>query len=220
VIGVALALARRLPLAIRAQLAREWAEDEFHTPCGAVVTLRGRRMAILGLGSVGSEVAAMATGIGMRVSAVCRRERPPTSGIDELVPLDQLCPLLAKSDIVVTCLALTRETRQIISRRAVAAMRHGAFLINVGRGELLDDAAVLDGLQSGQIGGAALDVFAREPLDQASPYWGLPNVIVTPHAAGALDDYWTPLVSLFAENVRRFEKGELLLNVVDKRAGY
>ena len=94
------------------------------------------------------------------------------------------------------------------------------MLINIGRGKLVDDDAVVEALRDGRLGGAALDVFTREPLDPDSPYWDLPNVIVTPHMSGAMEDYWTPLVALFAENLRRFEKGQPLLNVVDKAAGY
>ena len=98
-------------------------------------------------------------------------------------------------------------------------MKRGAFLINIGRGQLVVDEAIVDGLNSGQLGGAALDVFAHEPLAPVSPYWDLPNVIITPHTSGAMQDYWTPLVALFSENLRRFERGELLLNVVDKTSG-
>ena len=92
--------------------------------------------------------------------------------------------------------------------------------MNVARGKLVDDDAVIEALRDGRLGGAALDVFTEEPLDPSSPYWDLPNVIVTPHVSGALRDYWTPLVALFADNLRRFERGEPLLNVVDKIAGY
>jgi phosphoglycerate dehydrogenase-like enzyme len=99
-------------------------------------------------------------------------------------------------------------------------MKAGALLVNVARGKLIDDDALIDALRDGRLGGAALDVFSEEPLDPSSPYWDLPNVIVTPHTSGAMQDYWTPLVELFADNLRRFEKGEPLLNVVDKVAGY
>jgi len=94
------------------------------------------------------------------------------------------------------------------------------LLINISRGTIVDDTALVAALRSGHLGGAALDVFAREPLDPSSPYWDLPNVIVTPHTSGAMADYWTPLVALFCENLRRFESGRPLLNVVDKEAGY
>jgi phosphoglycerate dehydrogenase-like enzyme len=99
-------------------------------------------------------------------------------------------------------------------------MKHGAFLINVARGRLIDDEALVKALQDGHLGGAALDVFTTEPLEGDSLYWDMPNVIVTPHTSGAMQDYWTPLVALFSENLRRFERGEALLNVVDKALGY
>ena len=107
-----------------------------------------------------------------------------------------------------------------MNREALAHVKRGASLINIGRGQLVDDEAVVEALRDGRLGGAALDVFTREPLPADSPYWDLPNVIVTPHMSGAMEDYWTPLVALFAENLRRFEKGEPLVNVVDKAAGY
>ncbi len=99
-------------------------------------------------------------------------------------------------------------------------MKPTAFLINLARGGVLDEDALIEALRAGRVGGAALDVFSQEPLDPSSPYWDLPNVIVTPHTSGAMQDYWTPLVALFSENLRRFEKGEPLMNVVDKVAGY
>ena len=94
------------------------------------------------------------------------------------------------------------------------------MLVNISRGTIVDDEALVAALRSRRIAGAALDVFAHEPLDRASAYWDLPNVIVTPHTSGAMADYWTPLVALFSENLRRFEKGAPMLNVVDKEAGY
>jgi phosphoglycerate dehydrogenase-like enzyme len=115
---------------------------------------------------------------------------------------------------------LTRDTRGLIGGREVAQMKPGALLVNVGRGKLVEDEAIVDGLRSGQIGGAALDVFTHEPLAPESPYWDLPNVIITPHTSGAMHDYWTPLVALFSENLRRLEQGRPLLNVIDKNAGY
>ena len=94
------------------------------------------------------------------------------------------------------CAPQTAETRQLIGRQALDAIKRGALLVNVGRGKLMDDEAVVEALRDGRLGGAALDVFTQEPLDPASPYWDLPNVIVTPHISGAMEDYWTPLVAL------------------------
>ena len=140
--------------------------------------------------------------------------------VAELLPPERLPQLLSTSDIVVLSAPLTAETSGLIGREALSKMKRGALLVNIARGQLLDEAAVVEALEDGRLGGAALDVFAAEPLDRASRFWDLPNVIVTPHVSGAMGDYWTPLVDLFAENLRRFESGKPLLNVVDKRAGY
>jgi phosphoglycerate dehydrogenase-like enzyme len=178
-------------------------------------------MGIIGLGSIGMEVARAAAGFGMRVSAIRKHvDQPRPDVVDAVFPPDRLHDLLAVSDVVVLSAPLTPDTRELIGPAALSAVKRGALLVNIGRGKLIDDQAVVAALKDGRLGGAALDVFTREPLDPASPFWDLPNVIVTPHVSGAMEDYWTPLVALFAENLRRLEKGEPLLNVVDKRAGY
>ena len=220
VLGVSLALARQLHVAVRRQAAHEWAQDELEGRTTTIRTLQGRRMGIVGLGSIGLEVARLAAAFGLRVSATRRRADRPAEGVDEVLPPDRLGDLLGQSDLVVLSAPLTPSTRGFFGRREIAQMKPGAFLINIGRGQLIDDDAVVDGLESGRLGGAALDVFVREPLDSASPYWDLPTVIVTPHTSGALEDYWTPLIALFSDNLRRFEQGQPLLNLVDKSAGY
>lgn len=206
VIGVTIALARRIPAALRAQAAHRWAQDELET---AARSIDGMRMGIVGFGSIGTEIAKLAIPLGIHVSGIRRRSSP-----------DELPRVIAESDVIVLAVPHTPETKQIIGRAELDRMKRGALLINIARGKLIDDAAVIEALEDGRLGGAALDVFTREPLEHASPYWDLPNVIVTPHTAGAMQDYWTPLVALFSENLRRFEKGEPLLNVVDKIAGY
>ena len=220
VMGVTLALARQLRLVIERQLAHQWSLDEIEAS-GSIRTLHGRRMGIVGLGSIGLETAKAASGFGMRVTAIRKHlDRPAPEFVDELLPPERLNELLASSDVIVLAAPLTPETHQLIGADALARVKRGAFLVNIGRGRLVDDAAVVDALRDGRLGGAALDVFTREPLDPASPYWDLPNVIVTPHSSGTMEDYWTPLVALFVENLRRFETGRPLLNVVDKNAGY
>ena len=220
VILMAFALARQLPLLLRRQVERVWALDELEAT-GAVRTLSGRQLGIVGLGSIGTEVARLAAPLGMRVVAVRRRaDEPRPDGVSDVLPPERLTELLAGSDVIVLSAALTPRTRMLLNRDALAHVKPGALLINIGRGRLIDDDAVIEALRAGRLGGAALDVFTREPLDPASPYWDLPNVIVTPHVSGAMEDYWTPLVALFAENLRRFQDGEPLLNVVDKDAGY
>jgi phosphoglycerate dehydrogenase-like enzyme len=220
VLGVTLALARQFHTAIRRQAGHQWALDEIEAS-GMVRTLQGARMGIVGLGSIGAEIAALASAIGMRVSGIRKRiDQPLPAGVDEVLPPAQLPELLGKSDVVILSAPLTGETRSLIGEEAIRCMKRGALLINIARGALLDDPAVIAALRDGRLGGAALDVFVEEPLDPASPYWDLPNVIVTPHTAGAMADYWSPLVRLFADNLRRLEAGEPLINVVDKKAGY
>ena len=217
---MALALARQLPLVLQRQKEHVWALDEIEA-AARIRTLRGRQMGIVGLGSIGAEVAGVALSFGMRVVATRRRTNEPLpQGVESVLPPERLPDLLASSDVIVLSAALTPDTRLLINREALAHVKPGALLINIGRGRLIDDEAVIEALRSGALGGAALDVFTREPLDPASPYWDLPNVIVTPHVSGAMEDYWTPLVALFSENLRRFEQGEPLINVVDKSAGY
>ena len=218
VIGVTIALARVLPATIRAQAAHRWAQEELET---ATRTLCGQRMGIVGLGAIGREVVKIAAPFGFRVTAIRRRaEEEVPDGVDAVWTPDRLPDLLAQSDVVVLAAPRTPATSRLIGRAQIEQMKPGALLVNVARGKLVDDDALIDALRDGRLGGAALDVFSEEPLDPSSPYWDLPNVIVTPHTSGAMQDYWTPLVELFADNLRRFEKGEPLLNVVDKVAGY
>lgn len=221
VLGVTIALARQLPRAWRAQAAHEWAQEQLEGPTSTIRTLQDLRMGIVGLGAIGGEVARLAAPFGMRVSAIRRRSHAPVpAGVETVWTPDRLIDLLAQSDVVVLAAPHTPETKQLMGRDELDRIKRGALLINIARGKLIDDEAVVEALREGRLGGAALDVFAREPLDASSPYWDLPNVIITPHTAGAMQDYWTPLVALFSENLRRFERGAPLLNVVDKVAGY
>jgi phosphoglycerate dehydrogenase-like enzyme len=222
VIGVIIALARQFHMALRHQAAHEWAQDllERGDTC-TVRSLQGCRLGIIGFGSIGAAIARLAEPFGLRISAIRRRTGlPPPGNVDELLPPDRLAELLASSDIVVLAAPLTPATDRMIGRHELSVMKRGALIVNIGRGALVDDEALVAALRSRHLGGAALDVFTEEPLDPSSPYWDLPNVIVTPHTSGAMEDYWTPLVALFSENLRRFEAGEPLLNIVDKRAGY
>ena len=222
VLGVTIALARQLHVAVRRQTEHRWALDEIESG-GRVMTLKGRRLLIVGLGSIGLEVARLAAPFGMRVSAIRKRVGAPVPDdvrVDEIQGLDHFTDLLGRTDVIVLSVALTAETRGLIGPATLPHVKPRTLLINVGRGRLIDDEAVIGALRDGRLGGAALDVFVREPLDAASPYWDLPNVIVTPHVSGTMENYWPPLVELFAENLRRFEYGQPLLNVVDKQAGY
>ena len=218
VLGVTIALARRLPATLRAQAAHRWAQEELETD---TCTLQGQRMGIVGLGAIGREVVTIAAPFGFRISAIRRRaSTPPPEGVEDVWTPDRLPDLLSQSDVVVLAVPHTPQTKRLIGRAQIDQVKRGALLVNVARGKIVDDEAVIDGLRDGRLGGAALDVFSQEPLDPSSPYWDLPNVIITPHTSGAMKDYWTPLIALFSDNLRRFEKGAPLINVVDKVAGY
>ena len=221
ILGVTIALARRLPVAIRAQLDHRWAQEELEGPAVDVRTLQGQRMGIVGLGAIGRELVAIASPFGFRITAIRRTVcTSPPAGVDAVWTPDRLRDVLAVSDVIVIAAPHTPDTKRLIGAAELAHVKRGALLVNVSRGKMIDDAAVIAALEDGRLGGAALDVFSEEPLPPSSPYWDMPNVIVTPHVSGALRDYWTPLVALFSDNLRRFERGEPLLNVVDKAAGY
>jgi phosphoglycerate dehydrogenase-like enzyme len=218
VLGVTIALARRIPATLRAQAEHRWAQEELETE---TCTLHGQRMGIVGLGAIGVEIVKIAAPFGFRISAIRRRAgQIPPDGVEAVWTPDRLPDLLAQSDVVVLAAPHTPETKRLIGRAQIDRMKRGALLVNIARGKLVDDEALIEALTDGRLGGAALDVFSQEPLEPSSAYWDLPNVIITPHTSGAMKDYWTPLVALFADNLRRFEKGEPLLNVVDKVAGY
>ena len=220
VLAVTLALLRKLPEAVRRQQAREWAQDAMMAP-PPVRTLSGRTALVVGLGSIGGAAAAKLAALGVEVTGVRRtRGAEPPPGVREVVGPDALHAALGRADIVVLAAPQTPRTRGLIDARALAAMRSDAVLVNVSRGRLVDERALADALEAGRLRGAALDVFEHEPLDPASPLWGLPNVLVTPHMSGFRPDHWEAVTDLFAENLRRFFSGAPLLNVVDKREGY
>jgi phosphoglycerate dehydrogenase-like enzyme len=221
VLTVTLALSRLLPLALRAQADHRWAQAELEGGAVDVRLVQGQRMGIIGLGAIGLEVAKLATPLGFRVTAIRRRtDQPVPDCVEAVWTPDRLRDLLAQSDVIVLAAPHTPDTKRLIGARELDGVKRGAFVINVARGKLVDDDALIAALRDGRVGGAALDVFSEEPLPASSPYWDMPNVIVTPHTSGALRDYWTPLVALFSDNLRRFESGKPLLNVVDKLVGY
>lgn len=182
----------------------------------------GKTLAVVGLGSIGTEVARRARALGMRVLATRRSvtEWIRSEGdADELFPPGQLRQMLSQADFVVIAAPLTEETRGMIGEAELRAMKPTAYLINVTRGEIIDEAALLRALREGWLAGAALDVFAQEPLPAEHPFWGLPNLLVSPHTSGTSERRDERLAELFAENLRRYLAGEPLLSVVGA-AGY
>jgi len=218
VLAVTLALFRRLPHAFRSQAAREWAQDAIGAEGNRLIA--GSRVLVVGLGAIGGAVAHRMTLLGARVTGLRRRAAGMTHGEWTVAPSDRLHDLLPAADVVVVAAPHTRETRGLIGRSELALMSPGAILVNVSRGQLVDEPALIDALRAGTIGGAALDVFVDEPLPPDSPFWTLPNVLITPHTSGFLPDHWDAATALFAENLQLFDSGQPLVNVVDKLAGY
>ena len=221
VIAVALSLLRELPLAWRRQAEGRWSQNEFES--GArMKTLRGARVLIVGLGSIGRETARLAGGFGAHVVGVRRHpgEGAPPAGVAAVVGPDRLHHELPQADVVVIAAPHTRDTERIVGEPELALMKDDAVLVNVSRGTLIDEAALVRALESGRLRGAALDVFEQEPLAAASPLWGRHDVLVTPHVSGFHADYWPTARRLFADNLRRFLSGQPLANIVDKQAGY
>lgn len=224
-----LAVSRHLPQLIELQHERTWQPLEGRE-------LRELTIGIVGYGSLGRSVASLASAFGSRVIAMRRHPDaadeagartvddpegfPFEPRIDRVVGPDGLHELLAESDIVVLAAPLTAETEGMIDEAAVAAMKRDAWLINVARGRLIDDTALIRALRENRIGGAALDAFRDEPLPQSSPYWELSNVILTPHTAWSSARVLDRSIDLFCDNLVRFGRGEPLRNVVDPAAGY
>ncbi|HET7496485.1 MAG TPA: D-2-hydroxyacid dehydrogenase [Candidatus Limnocylindrales bacterium] len=224
-----LAVSRRLPQLLELQRERTWQPLE-----GA--ELRDVTVGIIGLGSIGRAVGALASAFGCRVVAIRRRpdrdDGPanPEEGDDDRVlgeamldrvgGPDTLPELLGESDFIVLAAPLTAETEDLIDDETLALVKPGAWLINVARGRLVDERALLRALREGPLGGAVLDTFRDEPLPAMSSFYELPNVIVTPHTAWSSGRVLDRSVELFCDNLRRFASGEPLLNVVDPAAGY
>jgi phosphoglycerate dehydrogenase-like enzyme len=215
-IGYLLAFTRSLTHFIRAQPAQEWRSRQ---PGAVLEELMGKTMQIIGLGGIGSEIARRAHAFGMRVLATDAKVLERPLYVEELHRPDAFPALLPRADVVASAVPLTKQSRGMISAREFAAMKRGVILINVSRGKVVDTAALVAALDSGQVAAAGLDVTDPEPLPKGHPLWSR-NAIITPHSAGQSPGGERRRHELFRENLRRFAAGEMLLNVVDKRAGY
>jgi phosphoglycerate dehydrogenase-like enzyme len=233
VLASILAWTRKLPELFDLQRKREWPSDRWtrYTPS----ELRGATMGVVGYGSIGREVGRLAKAFGMHVLAVKRRvelageqDAYEVNGVgdpngilpDALYGPEQLREMLAHCDYVVLTVPLTRETRGMIGEEELRAMKPTAYLVNIARGEVCDEPALIHALQAGWIAGAGLDVFAQEPLPETSPLWTMPNVILTPHLSGFSQNYEERAADIFGQNLGRYVAGQPLLNVVDKSLGY
>ncbi|MCU1271199.1 MAG: D-isomer specific 2-hydroxyacid dehydrogenase, NAD-binding protein [Acidobacteriaceae bacterium] len=221
VIAMMFALARQIPAAVRYQQKHVWGQEAMWRASSRPRELAGATVGLVGLGSIGRNVAKRASFLGMRVIAV--REHPEKEKpqyVDEVLPSSKLSDLLARSDYVVLSTPVTPETTGMIGGQQLAAMKPDACMINVGRGPLIDETALIEALREHKIGGAALDVFDEEPLPSASPLWDFENLLITPHTAGMSDKMWERHYALFSENLRRYFSGQPLAGLVDKRSGY
>ena len=187
---------------------------------GAAWELAGKTMGLVGLGGTGQALARQAAGFGMRIIAVDPEEVEPGPEVEAVWRMDRFYDLLSQSDVVAICAPLTPETEGLFDRDAFAAMPSHALLINVTRGRIMDENALVEALETGQIGGAGLDVTPQEPLPEEHPLWQMPQVIITPHVAGGSPVRDDRCVALFCENLRRFLAGKELFSVIDKRKGY
>ena len=182
--------------------------------------LARQTIGLIGYGGIGRALAAMLAPIGPRIIAVKREPAPKPPELSALFALDRLDELLEQSDHVVVALPLTAQTRGLLDANRLAKLKPGAVLHNVARGGLIDEAAVLQRLNEGLLGGAALDVFTHEPLPAESPFWDNPNVIVTPHLAGHHRDLSLPTLERFRTNLRRYASGQPLEHIANFNRGY
>ena len=219
-LAVLLALAKRLPQAMRYQAERKWAQEILWREEPRPREISGATVVVVGMGSIGREFTVRAKALGMKVLAVRENPEKGLSGADEVFGTSQLDSILPRADYVLLCTPVTPTTTGMMDKARRARMRPDSYLINVGRGPLVDEAALLDALLSGRIAGAALDVFTEEPLPQDSPFWDLENVLITPHTAAVTERLWERHYQLICENLRRFLESKPLLNLIDKRRGY
>ena len=220
VLAMILHFARGLDFAVLAQAAGRWDAAPFDAGDAPVREVAGSTVGIVGYGGIGREIAARARTLGARVLATKRRPAPPEEGVELVYGDAGLERILTECDYVVLCAPETEETRGMIDERALGRMPPHAVLVNVARGALVDEAALAEALRAGRLRGAALDVFATEPLPEASPLWRLPNVLITPHVSAYTHRFWERELALLEENIARYLHGRPLLNVVDKVAGY
>lgn len=207
--------AKRVGDLIKTQAERNWSANRSI----ALEEIEGKTLLIIGMGQIGKAIAVRASAFGMRVLGSSRSGRS-IPGLDRVVGDGEWRELLAEADYVVIAAPLTPQTRGMFGKAELAAMRPGSYLINIARGEITDEAALLDALRNGPIAGAALDVFEQEPLPADSPFWSQPNAFVTPHISWQSPNIRPRTIGLFLDNLKRYAAGESLINIVDKHAGY
>jgi phosphoglycerate dehydrogenase-like enzyme len=213
VIGLMLMFAKGFVATIEQQRSKQWVHRETET-------LSGKHLLVVGVGPIGREIARLARTLDMHIEGVARSGRESDEDFDRVLSDERLDEALPEADYVVVAAPLTERTRGMFGRESFAGMKTGARFINVGRGPIVDEDALLEALESGDLSGAALDVFQNEPLPHDSPLWEAEGMFVSPHMSGDFVGWLDALGKLFSENFGRWTRNEPLLNVVDKRRGY
>ncbi len=213
-------MAKRLPEAAKYQAQRHWAQQEICETPPLPSEIRDSTLVIVGFGSIGTSLAKLAKALGMRVIGV--REQPGKGSelADEMYGFEDLNRALSQGDFVVLATPVTERTRQLMNADRLAHLKPDAYLINVGRGVLIDEEALQHALRANRFAGAALDVTVVEPLPPGSSLWTMDNVFITPHTAGFAQKMWERHYISYTENLRRYLAGEPLQWIVDKKAGY
>jgi D-2-hydroxyacid dehydrogenase (NADP+) len=220
VIALIFALAKKIPGSVRLQQTHVWGQQILWDELPRVREVAGATVGLIGLGSIGRAVAKSAKALGMRVIAVREHPEKGSGGTDAVLGPAHIDEIFRQADYIVLAAPVTASTKAIANSERLALMKPDACLINVGRGQLVDEPALAAALGGKNIGGAALDVFPKEPLAADSPLWDVPNLLITPHTAALTDKLWERHYALFSENLRRYLDDKPLLAVVDKRKGY
>jgi len=214
------ALAKRLPEAAKFQAQRHWAQQEICETAPRPRELKDATMVIVGFGSIGTSLAKLARALGMRVVAVREHPEKGSDLADAMYSFADLNRALGEGDFVVLAIPVTEKTRHLMNAEHLGHLKSDAYLVNVGRGALIDEDALQHALRANRFAGAALDVTAKEPLPPGSPLWTMENVFITPHTAGYAEKMWERHYLAYAENLRRYLDGQPLLWLVDKNAEY
>lgn len=220
IIGMILALARNFPDSVRQQDKAIWSQQELWDKPQHLAEVNGTLLLIIGYGSIGREVAQRARGLDMRVWGVTRSGKGDLTHAEKIVPSHELSDVLPHADYVLLCAPATQETNALIGAEQLTQMKPGARIVNVGRGSLLDESALLAALQNGTLAGAALDVTETEPLPANSPLWHAPNLFITPHTSALSERLWLRETAMLVDLLERWFDGRELFNSVDFSRGY
>lgn len=218
--GLLIAMARNFPDSVRFQEKSMWGQQQLWDMPQKLAELNGKNLLIVGYGSIGEELAKRARVFGMRVRGITRSGKGDASFVEKILPASHLHDALSEADYVVIAAPETAETKHLIGPAEISRMKRGARLVNVGRGSLLDEAALIAALENGRLAGAALDVTGIEPLPENSPLWKAPNLFITPHTSAVSDRLWQRETELLVELLELWFSGREMKNVVDLARGY